>query len=150
MSMPMATGNARERPMLIAELAGAAAGLVAWLVLRALRFDRITAIVRWLINARPRHASPSEIARTLRGIDAGARLVPVRVACLERSLAGVLLLAARRRGVTWQMGIRTPPLASHAWLSDPDGEPIGEASSTMQYRTILKISPRQQTGEARV
>jgi hypothetical protein len=58
---------------------------------------------------------------------------------MERSLTAVVLLALRRRGVTWHTGIRTPPLTAHAWLTDTTGEPIGEPSSASTYSPLLTI-----------
>jgi hypothetical protein len=136
----MATGR-RSRPGFLPALAGASAGLVVWLALRLLRFDHVTASVRRLARTPRRLATTAETLQVLHAVDAGAALLPVRVACLERSLAAVVLLAARRRGVTWCMGVRTPPLASHAWVAGHDGEPIGESSTTVDYRTLMKISP---------
>jgi hypothetical protein len=149
MSTPMATGT-QAQPNAMAATAGAAAGLTVWLALRVLRFDHVTTVVRWLARNARRDATSAEILRTLRAIDAGSRFVPVRVACLERSLAAVMLLATWRRGARWHMGLRTPPITSHAWVTDSGGEPIGEQASVMAYRTMLMISPRQHTlGETR-
>jgi hypothetical protein len=136
----MATGH-RQRPGLLPTLTGACTGLAVWLALRLLPFNHVTATVRRLAGTPRRPATTAETLRVLHAVDAGAALLPVRVACLERSLAAVVLLAARRRGITWCMGVRTPPLASHAWVTGHDGEPIGESSTTADYRTLLTISP---------
>lgn len=134
----MATAR-RPRPG-IATASAALIGLMVRLTVRAARFDHVTAAVRWLVSTTRRDATRDEVLRVLRAVDAGAVWVPVRIACLERSLTAVVLLAARRSGVTWQMGVRTPPLAAHAWLVDPRGEPIGEASTTAAYRPLITIS----------
>lgn len=140
MSVPMATGR-RERPSPAATLLGAAAALVVGLALRVLPFARVTFGARWLVSRARHSATDREVLRVLRAIDSGARFVPFRVACLERSLAAVLVLGLRRRAVTWCQGVRTPPFASHAWLDDKAGEPIGEPTTTTTYRRLLVISP---------
>ncbi|MBV9013943.1 MAG: lasso peptide biosynthesis B2 protein [Pseudonocardiales bacterium] len=111
-------------------------------MLRVARFNHVTAAVRWLADTTRRHATPDEVMRMLHAVDAAATLIPVRVACLERSLTAVVLLAARRRGVTWQLGVRTPPLATHAWLVDATGKPIDEPLTTAAYRPLITVSPQ--------
>lgn len=136
----MATGR-RDRPALLSSLLGAAAGLAVGHALRVLPFARVTFAARWLTSRSRRPATNHEVLQVLRAIDSGARFVPIRVACLERSLAAVLVLGMRRRGVTWCQGVRTPPFASHAWLEDQAGEPIGEPPTTATYQRLLIISP---------
>ncbi|MBB5157715.1 AMP-binding protein [Saccharopolyspora phatthalungensis] len=53
-----------------------------------------------------RPATGEEIAATLHAVDAGADWLPLRIACLERSLAAVLLIAARHRTVAWSSRTR--------------------------------------------
>lgn len=143
----MATTGDRARPKLLVTASAACIALVVRLVLRVARFDRVTTAVRWLAGTTRRAATTEEVTRVLRAVDAGAAWVPIRVACLERSLTAVVLLAARRGGVTWQMGVRTPPLASHAWLVDATGKPIGEPPTTAAYRPLIAISsPTNRTG----
>lgn len=139
MSTPMATMRT-PRSSLPTRIAGACAGLVVRTAVRLLRFDHVTTSAQWLQRLASRRATPEEILSALHAVDAGAALLPFRVACLERSLAALLLLAARRRGVTWRMGVRTPPITTHAWLADAAGEPIGESSPVAGYRPLLTIS----------
>lgn len=109
--------------------------------------NHVVAAVRWLAGTTRRAATSGEVMRVLHAVGAGAAWVPVRIACLERSLTAVVLLAARRRGITWRMGVRTPPLAVHAWLADATGEPIGEPSTTAAYRPLITVSaPTFRTG----
>lgn len=117
-----------------------AVGLVVRLALIALPFDRIKVIIRRVIESARRPATPEQVIRVLAAIDQASRWSPVRLACLERSLSAAILLAARGRGVTWRMGVRTPPFAAHAWIADDSGQPIGEPSSTATYQPLLTIS----------
>lgn len=145
MSTPMATGR-QDRPSPAATAIGASAGLLVGIGLRVLPFARATTIARWLARRARRPATDREVLSVLRAIDSGARFVPFRVACLERSLGAVLLLGVRRRGVTWCQGFRTPPFESHAWLADKAGEPLGEPPTTMAYRRLLVISRHTEEG----
>lgn len=140
MSTPMATSKHRVRASLPTTACAAGVGLLVRLALRLVRFDHVTHAVRWLAGTTRQPAKLEEVLSTLRAVDAGAEWIPVRMACLERSLTAVILLAGRRRGVTWQMGVRTPPLAAHAWLADANGEPIGEPPTTAAYRPLITIS----------
>ena len=146
MSTPMATAQ-RVRLSLAATASAASVALIVRLALRVARFNHVMATVRWLAGTTHRDATPGEVLHVLHVVDAAATWVPVRIACVERSLTAVVLLAARRRGVTWQLGVRTPPLAAHAWLSDATGEPICEPSTTAAYRPLITVSaPSLRTG----
>jgi Transglutaminase-like superfamily len=68
-----------------------------------------------------------------------ARLVPARVACLEESVTGVLLLAAAGRRGGWRHGIATDPIRLHAWIVDAEGNPVAEPTGTGQYTVITEI-----------
>ncbi|GAB3165195.1 hypothetical protein GCM10027059_22530 [Myceligenerans halotolerans] len=72
---------------------------------------------------------------------AAARWAPGRVACLEESVAAVVMLATRGHSVTWCHGVATDPYALHAWIQC-DGQPVAEPASTSQY-TILRTIPDQ-------
>lgn len=146
MSTPMATAH-RVRLSLAATASAACVGLIVRFALRVTRFSHVMAAVRWLAGTTRRDATSGEVMHVLHAVDAAAAWVPVRIACLERSLTAVVLLAARRRGVTWQMGVRTPPLAAHAWLADATGEPLCEPPTTASYRPLITISaPSIRTG----
>ncbi|WP_071812567.1 lasso peptide biosynthesis B2 protein [Lentzea guizhouensis] len=140
MSMPMATGVS-ERSSLLGTLIGACVTLIVGLAVRGLPFVRVTAAAKWCSARAIRAASERQISRAFGWIDSGSRLIPFRVACLERSLAALLLLSFSRCGVIWCMGVRGLPFTSHAWISDLDGRPLGEAESVTDYRIMLEISP---------
>lgn len=140
MSTPMATERL-ARPKIAATATAALVALLVRVAVRTMKFDRITATVRWLAATTRRTATIEEALDVLGAVDAGAAWVPVRIACLERSLTAMVLLAARQRGVTWRMGVRTPPLAAHAWLADSSDEPIGERPTIAAYRPLITIRP---------
>ncbi|MGH3632383.1 MAG: lasso peptide biosynthesis B2 protein [Sciscionella sp.] len=117
------------------------ASAVARLVLRVFGFHRVTQVVRHLTRTTRCPASATDVLTALRTVDMGARWLPCRVACLERTLAAVLLLAIRRRGVSWNVGVHTPPFTMHAWLTDGNGQTVGEPAGTVAYRPLVVISP---------
>lgn len=67
---------------------------------------------------------------------------PGRTACLEESVAAVLLLGARRLGVRWCHGIASDPIRLHAWVQTEDGADVAEPSSTCAYTPVLTIGDR--------
>lgn len=64
-----------------------------------------------------------------------ARLLPMRWACLEDSTAAALLLVVARRRAEWRHGVATDPIRLHAWIVDPEGEPVEEPADTALYTT---------------
>lgn len=65
--------------------------------------------------------------------------LPVRMACLESSVATVVALALQGRSVTWHHGVRCDPIVLHAWVS-LDGAPVAEPLSTLRCATLLTIT----------
>ncbi|MFD7656784.1 lasso peptide biosynthesis B2 protein [Actinosynnema sp. NPDC059797] len=62
-------------------------------------------------------------------------------ACLQRSIASVLL--CRMRGVTptWCVGVlAAPPFAAHAWI-EAEGRSIGEQLDSTCYRRLIEVGP---------
>jgi hypothetical protein len=98
------------------------------------QFARLHTLTR--LGARLPMATSLEIRRSVRAVRWAARLVPARVACLEESVAAIVLLAAAGRRATWCHGIATDPVRLHAWLADRDGRAVEEPADTDQYTLI--------------
>ncbi|WP_109508925.1 lasso peptide biosynthesis B2 protein [Nocardioides speluncae] len=139
MSTPMATHRERlRRPQIVLAMAAVVAvkGMLS-----VSGFERTRHSVAAITSQCQRPADPARVGSLLQAVDAAAIWMPFRVACLERSLAVALVFAVRGRGVTWCVGVRTQPLAMHAWLCDISGEPIGESPDVVSYRPMIVISP---------
>ncbi|MYS33582.1 transglutaminase superfamily protein [Streptomyces sp. KhCrAH-43] len=67
---------------------------------------------------------------------------PGRTACLEESVAAVLLLASRRLGVRWCHGIASDPIRLHAWVQTMTGDDVAEPFLTRAYTPVLTIGDR--------
>lgn len=80
-----------------------------------------------------RAASPTQATTAVQAVRRAGRYSPGRTACLEESLATVLLLATRRLGVTWCHGIASDPIRLHAWVQTMDGADVAEPASTRAY-----------------
>ncbi len=57
--------------------------------------------------------------------DWAAARFPGRSACMESSLAAVLIAALAGYGVDWCIGCRFQPAQSHAWI-EINHQPVGE------------------------
>jgi hypothetical protein len=96
----------------------------AWLV----RLSRLGAWLPWATDLQARHA--------VRAVRHAARIVPARFACLEESVAAMVLLAAAGTRAAWCHGIASDPVRLHAWIAARTGDPIEEPASTTQYIKI--------------
>ncbi len=148
MSTPMAIqqGEASTR---IRTIAAGAALIATRTALRSLGFDRTHQLAKRLLRTTRRIAEPDQVLRALVAVDTAASWVPFRVACLERSLAALLVLVARGQATTWHVGVRTEPLAMHAWLVDAAGYPLGEPSEPTDYQPLIVVSPDHIRGDTR-
>jgi hypothetical protein len=73
--------------------------------------------------------TPERAARTVEAVSAAAQWYPGRAACLEQSLAAVLLAATVRCRLDWCLGWLPDPYRFHAWVA-VEGQPVpapGEA-----------------------
>jgi hypothetical protein len=83
-----------------------------------------------------RAASPRQAADAVAAVSRAAHWYPGRAACLEQSLAAVLMAAMRRRRLDWCLGSVPDPYRFHAWV-----EVAGQPVSTIQldYSRILAV-----------
>lgn len=140
MTMPMATAPpSRLAPIDV--VAAVVVTIAVVLLLNVAGLGRTTALMRRLHSGpRVRPATVTEASHACAAIDTGARWLPFRVACLERSVSAYLILATRRRRARWQLGVSAaPPLVVHAWIT-ADGQPIGEMEDVASnYRPLLTV-----------
>jgi hypothetical protein len=125
-------------------LLGATAALIAVAAIKA-GGDRRTAmlrLVRSVHGAASTCRRPATLAQAVEAVLA-VRFAgwhsPARTACLEESSAAVLLLAARRLGVTWCHGVAADPVRLHAWVQTEDGIPVAEPASTRACTPLLTL-----------
>jgi hypothetical protein len=103
---------------------------------------RLIALLR---RAMARTTRPATNAEAVHAVRQAGLFLPGRLACLEESVAVVLMLAASRRRVTWCHGVAADPVRLHAWVETSHGEPVAEPPSTLRYTTLLTVpaSPRR-------
>lgn len=79
--------------------------------------------------------------RAVAAVSRAARLYPGRAACLELSLAAVLLAAIRRRRLDWCFGSAANPYQFHAWV-ELDGRAVpvpGRPADEVGYLRVLAV-----------
>ena len=90
--------------------------------IKAIGLTRLITTLERRYSSRPRRTSPSrsEIDDLVAIYYAAARLYPMHLECLARSLT--VYVMARRRGLemTFTLGVRMTPFLSHAWLRSSD------------------------------
>ncbi|MGH3569138.1 MAG: lasso peptide biosynthesis B2 protein [Pseudonocardia sp.] len=138
MTAAMATGPAAPTvPRAERTLAGACFRLAV--VLLRLPLRRSVATVGWISRCTARPASVAEAEAAVAAVRAATRRYPGRAACLERSLATVLLTGLHRRRVSWCVGARLLPYAGHAWI-EVDSHPVGEpAAPDRPYLPLFRV-----------
>ena len=131
--------RARPRPGWLRSLLALVFLALAHILLR-LSFRRSLALVRrsrrsWCRDV-PRLDGAS---RTVDAVQRAARWYPGRAACLEQSLAAVLLALVARRRLDWCLGSAPDPYRFHAWVA-VDGKPVTRVDDDPaldQYDLIL-------------
>ncbi|MGH3929201.1 MAG: lasso peptide biosynthesis B2 protein, partial [Pseudonocardiaceae bacterium] len=68
-----------------------------------------------------------------------AYVLPCRIACLEESIAAMLMLVLTGHSALWCHGVATDPIRLHAWIT-VDGVPVAEPASTARYTPLFQIS----------
>lgn len=118
-----------------------AAALVTIAVRSAGARGRAFARMIWLaaIVTRPgTAASAHEADEALRAVRWTAQFVPVRMACLEESVAAVVALALAGRHAGWRQGIACDPVRMHAWI-EARGRAVGEPGTTSCYTPLIRL-----------
>ena len=86
-----------------------------------------------------RPATSVEGAAIVAALDWAARRYPGRAACLEQSLAAVLLAAARGWRLDWCLGAVADPYRFHAWV-EAEARPVpalDDPRSPTGYRRVF-------------
>jgi hypothetical protein len=97
--------------------------LATCLIVRCCPFRVQVAVARAARRLARRPATSGEGAAVVAAVDWAARRYPGRAACLEQSLAAVLLAAARGWRLGWCLGAVPDPYRFHAWV-EAEGRPV--------------------------
>ncbi|MFE6286238.1 lasso peptide biosynthesis B2 protein [Streptomyces sp. NPDC057877] len=132
--------GARRIRAVCGTLLGALGLLLALLLIRA-PFRTLVRVVGWTERGWCRaEATSSQAAAALAAVRRAGVLYPGRAACLELSLATLLVLAFTRRRVVWCLGAAIDPYRFHAW-TEAEGVPVGapEEFDGAAFRRILSV-----------
>ncbi|MDE3724848.1 lasso peptide biosynthesis B2 protein [Nocardiopsis sp. N85] len=106
---------------------------------RSARMGRMVRLVRaW--RGGGRMATLPEAENAVHAVRRLGLFSPVRVACLEESVAVVVALALLGKRVRWHHGVITDPIRLHAWV-EAEGLPVAEPESTRRCTALLTITP---------
>lgn len=138
MSIPMAVPTQTERPPLTDRLRAVLALALATALVQAAPL-RVTLASARAPKRYCRPATVEEAARAVAARDWASRFSPSRAACLELSLAAVLISALHGRSVDWCIGCRFDPCESHAWI-EARAHPVGEPGTPDRpFHVTLRI-----------
>jgi hypothetical protein len=113
--------------------------LVAANVLVRCSFRTSLALVRASRRNWCRRApTPQQAAIAVTAVSRAARCYPGRAACLEQSLAAVLLSAAHRRRLDWCLGSAPGPYRFHAWV-ELAGQPVTVTEGLRSQSRYVRI-----------
>ncbi|MGH3797622.1 MAG: lasso peptide biosynthesis B2 protein [Pseudonocardiaceae bacterium] len=121
----------------------AAAALVVVLVVRHAgcrrrSFARMLTLLRVSMRRHRRLATRQAVDQVLRSVRQIAYALPFRIACLEETIAAMLILTTTGRSAVWCQGVATDPIRLHAWLT-VDGVPVAEPTSTARYTALFHV-----------
>lgn len=120
-------GGSSPAPLPWGRVALALVFLLAADVLLRCSFRRSVALVRSSRRSWCRSTLPvGRASGTVEAVRRAARWYPGRAACLERSLAAVLLAIAARRRLDWCLGAVPDPYRFHSWVA-VGGDPVTAA-----------------------
>jgi Transglutaminase-like superfamily len=128
---------AADRPRAADRLIGLIAFPAGLLLLR-LPFPRVVHVVAWIKGRCRRPATPQEARTAALAARWAGQWSPGRAACLENSIAAVLIAAVKGQAVHWCIGGRTAPYAAHAWI-ETDAGPAGEPANDRPCVLLLRI-----------
>lgn len=102
------------------------------------RMARLIRLLGWTTHATIGPATAENARQAVYAVRRVGLFVPGRVACLEESVAVVLMLAVSRQRVVWCHGVAGDPVRLHAWV-ETGGQPIAEPPSTRRYTPLRTI-----------
>jgi hypothetical protein len=135
MTMPMTLSDRRR--LAPAEWPAALVAVGVARVLARCSPYRIARVLGPLVRSARRPATPDEAGAAREVVVSASRMCAGQY-CLQRSIAVVVLLGLRRRGVTLCTGVRTRPFAAHAWV-ETVGSPVGEPPDVASFHRTMTV-----------
>lgn len=117
---------------------GAFALAFAWILIKFFSVQQISQYLKRWKNRCEVQLTKEEGMKVWNGIQYAKRVYWTRMACLESSLAFVLIAIWKKRKVEWCVGIKLAPFQSHSWV-EIQGKPFQETVNTKIYKKIISI-----------
>ncbi|WP_193200332.1 lasso peptide biosynthesis B2 protein [Nostoc sp. MG11] len=123
---------------LVDRLKGLAAVTIAYTILRLLSMEKICSIITSLKHLCSHQIDIGEADLIWATVHKSSFLFSGRVACLEASLAFVILALSKGLSSTWCVGVATEPFRAHAWV-EIDGKPFHESHYVEQFKALFTV-----------
>lgn len=111
---------------------------------RRYRMRRLLGLVRLACRTPARPATYEETERVVHAVRRIGMFSPLRVACLEQSVAATIGLALVGCRVRWCHGVSADPITLHAWV-EAENRPVAEADSIRRCALMLALPPKENT-----
>lgn len=119
-------------------LTGFVVVIIAYIGSRCLSMEMICKILRAAKHRCSREINIHEANIVWAAVCYPNSLFLGRLACLESSLAFVLLALAKGLSATWCVGVATQPFRAHAWV-EISGEPFRESKLKQDFRKLITV-----------
>jgi hypothetical protein len=122
---------------------------LARLLVVALPFRLLTRALERSPAPSGRPAAPQWVRKIAWSLNAAGRRAPWRCKCLERAIAGAIMLRLRRYPATVFLGVARPTpggeIQAHAWLRCDELPVVGEEAPVEDYAVVARLSrtPRE-------
>lgn len=124
---------------LIERLKGMFAVIIAYIIVRCLPLSTISKMLGAVKERCSREISVDEADIAWAAVRQSSFFFLGRAACLELSLAFVLLAFTKGRSATFCVGVATEPFRSHSWI-ELGGKPFREADYVERdFRKMLAV-----------
>lgn len=113
--------------------------VLAWVLVRCFPMEKIQiGLKRWKNRRQYVSMTFEEAIIAYASMQKVKRVLWLRLACLETSLAMVMYAYWERKSVDWCIGVKLAPFESHAWI-EIHGVPVDDKEGIESYQKILTI-----------
>lgn len=113
--------------------------LFAWVIVRCFSMEKIqNLLIKWKGKRNYTLMTFEEAIIAYASMQKIKRILWLRLACLETSLALVIFAYWERKSVDWCIGVKLAPFESHAWI-EINGVPIDDKEGIESYQKILTL-----------
>lgn len=119
-------------------LTGIIALSTACILIRFFNLETIIQFVRWFKQKCDRTIDQKEAWIIWCTVHRAKKVLWTRIACLESSLAFILLALSKKLSADWCIGVKLAPFESHAWI-EVNGSPFQEPNNIQCFTKIFTV-----------